>query len=409
MMNNILTKGIATSTAIALIAISFIGVSMSAHANTDDGSYNSVPYMNWEGVEIELKTNAVNVNPGDKFTMQLHILNNSVTAAENIYAKMSTQHNPHNVAYVPGSTTASRLPLETNTARDQNDNFGMQKTKKIISSLNPGGGVAVQWDMMIPNDAVRKQFTQVAATVEVELMVNGQKRKNTVTVYKNLYVLPDPSTIQNSISIRHEEVSKQGGVVAPGEALTYQTVITNTGNILVEDIDVRISVPNGRNNQLVTLVPGTGTITINDVTNPIADDVLQALFNGGEYRLEALNPRGASEGGTQAVIQYDVVVNPDNIQNETVLQSIAQAYSFANKICDTQAELLEQCTAAADVTVHVPGAPAPDVTPGTTDAPTGQPTELPRTGAPIGAIALWLTAATGLASGAFVVGRKMIK
>lgn len=468
MTNNILTKSIAISGVISMIAISIVSFSSSiVSAQSADGAgageanaANPAVYENLrtKGISISMKYTSKRVNPGQDITFEWSILNRTLGDIDTVQILMGKQDHaelyPEYLQYVPNSAQVEILdpgqtsgsPTAFPSALEQK--FSNSEVIQVAKVIPVGVQYKVRWRMTVPSSAERGVWVRPFVAVGFNALGgdNGSQRvRLTDTRYVDVLVLPDTSN-QLGISMEHL-VDNPRDPVNAGDTITYRVKLMNEGGVQITNTDLVLVVPNGHDNQLVEYVPGSASWStpIGDgqmYEEAIPDDDIRKVINDprGKYRIEALNPRG-NQGDT-IYITYSVRVKSGVVAG-TILQNIAQAYSFDNQICDTQAELNNECTVWTNTVVDlgepaqtgiglppVPGSlPAGSLGPGAgaggiaigTGIGAGAGIAIgsgvgdtgiirhPDFGLPVGALLGWIGAVTALGGSAFFVGRRMMK
>ena len=337
-------------------------------AGTVSGLTGGVAIAQTSGLEVQLNSTDHEVDPGQDFGLTATIINSSSTQQNNVIVKMRVTQNSNEVDYESNSGAAkfsdsSNVHNLANSWTSNGQNLGY---------IPAGQNAVVTWQMEVDDNADEGEWIQIAFEVWSDQTPGG------ILVYKNIHIGEEES------GEKHFTLSKTASrdVVNPGDTIRYTVKVRNDGDAVLDDILVVEDLPNG-NNKRVTYVSRSGEYEIDGEEKRLNDDWIEDGFE-----LNYLN-----EGQT-LTITFEVKVKSDTPHG-----------LILNNIVNVKPKGYDDWTqAAANTTVHVPGAPTPIVP----TAPVSPKKPLPNTGIDGAFVALWLSAVSSLGGGAFVAGRKMI-
>ncbi|MEX2008420.1 MAG: hypothetical protein WD850_02955 [Candidatus Spechtbacterales bacterium] len=323
-------------TALAVSVALLAGVALPMTADAIEGD-----------VMMTLAVDKHEVNPGDTVSFTATVKNNTDVKLTNVMIAGEIVDGP--ISYINGSGFYKH---SDSTLVHAMSNTWYSTTSANAGYIEPGQHVTVTWDMKVANNAPRNTWLQVTFDSWSD-QVNEIPLTN-----KQIYV--------KQTLAPHLVLSKTADrlTVAPGELITYTIRLENDGNTVFDNVQLLENLPNN-STKWVTYVAGTGERNIDGDIKALPD---RWITDG--YELAYLNP------GQVLVVTFKVRVNtnaPDGLklQNEVTLRAD---------------ELDEPAQAAAATTVKV--------APVTTKKP-----ELPKTGAGLIAVAIFLSGGGMLGSG----------
>lgn len=366
-----MTKTLSQSVAVSMIAV------LAASAFIAGFATNSVSAQTNEGMFlVSLSSTRDDALPGDTIGWILQLTNNTGSKQTDIMVKKSVSHNAEGVEYLTNSGVM-KLSTESST-QAISDEWGWPE-KAILTAepfyLNDGESLRVEWKETVTGEVLNDW-------VQTSVGVTTADLKHIPTVYKNTYMV-DPS-----LKINKHFTAAMGAsstTVNPGGRIDYKIIVENDGNVALDNIVINADLPNGADAQWVEYIANSASYSVDGHAGDPVKDGWVGRDTG--FNLKFLNP------GQTLTFTYSVSVLEDAPHGLTL-----------NSIANIRPDAAKQWTqVAANTTVVVEGADVPTTLPGTT------PAELPETGGVSGAaMALWLTAATGLTGAAFRQGRKTI-
>ena len=322
---------------------------------------------------ITLQSTRDDALPGDTIGWILNLTNDSDVDITGVRVQKAITKNHEGVEYL---TDSGVMKLSTKqNSQGLSDEWGWKEavlTNKPFT-LTANTSLRVEWKETATGK-VLNDFVQTSVAVFTD------ETQDPRPVFKNIYMV-DPS--KETKKTFTAAMSASSPTITPGAQLDYQVIVENTGNVALKNIVINADLPNGRDAQWVNYIPGSASFTVDNEQGEAVRDTWVGRDTG--FNLEFLNP------GQEFVLRYSVIVSHDAPHGLTL-----------NSIANIRPDSADKWTqVAANTTVAVAGV----------DTPVAQlpGNRLPETGGvSAAAMALWLTAATGLTGGAFQAGRKMI-
>lgn len=342
----------ATFLVLALIAGSVAGLSV---ANVSAQT---------SGLDVTLHSTDHEVDPGQKFGLTAEITNDYDVTQHDVIVKMRVTQNSSEVDYVSGSGEAK---LSTSSTVHDLSNSWVDNGQ-TLGDIPAGASATLTWQMEVEDNADEGEWIQIAFEVW------SDELSGSILAYKNIYIG------ERDEQDKHFTLSKRVNkdVANPGDILRYTIEVENDGDGVLDDILIVEDLPNG-DNKWVTYVRDSGEYEIDGEEEELDDDWIEDGFE-----LEYLNEDQTLTITFEAKVRSDA---PHGLILNNIVNVKPKGYD-------------EWAQAAANTTVHVPGAPTPQ-------PPVKKP-ELPKTGVGGIFVAVWSLAASGLGSGAFYAGRKFI-
>lgn len=359
-----LSQSVALSTVVVLAISAFIAGVTATNASAQPA-----------GLLVQLTSTQKDVVAGDNLGWVLTIDNTTGNTITNINVKKLLAQNAEGFEYIAGSGFMQITNADGTKEPEEKMSDSWGDTKALINPfyLESGESLRVEWNNLI-TDKVSNDWIQLGIQVTADDL-------QPVIVEKQTYVFPAGIEFNKSFTLAQDASFL---TVNPGGTINYTITIVNNGEVVLDDVMVNLGLPNG-DSQWVDYIPGSGSFNIDGVRTVQLED--KWAERTGRFTLDYLNP------GDVLTINYSVRVYEDTPHGLT-LNSVVNARAAGST---------EWTQAAANTTVVVEGVDTPVELPGST------PTELPETGGvSTAAMALWLTAATGLTAGAFRSGSKMI-
>ena len=363
-----MTKSLPQSVAVSMIAVLAISAFAAVFATN---SASATP-----GFLVTLTSTQRDVLDGDNLGWILTIANNTGKTQTNVNVKKHITENAEGFEYIAGSGFMQITNADGTKEPEEQMSDEWGKTKALIEPfyLEDGESLRVEWNNSITGKVSNDW-------IQTSVFVTTDELKNIPAAYKNTYVVPSGIEFDKSFTVAQDASSV---TVNPGGTIDYTITMVNNGEVILDDVTVNLGLPNG-DSKWVNYIPGSGSFNIDGVREVQIED--KWAERNGRFTLDYLNP------GKVLTINYSVRVYEDAPHGLT-LNSVVNARAAGST---------EWTQAASNTTVVVEGVETPVTIPGST------PAQLPETGGlSTAAMALWLTAATGLTGAAFQSGRKMI-